>query len=404
MRLSFFWDRPKLIGKIKISGIRAIYLNNLLRGVANALVGVFYPAYVYLLGYQHGGFRQGIILLLLSIAIERGVIFFVSISVGKLVNKIGFKWAILISSLINSAWFLLPALFPVSYLLVMILSVLAGLLIPIYWFARLSILTIDGEKEAAGAEVSFLSLIDQASSILGPLAGGLLVVFGGFPVLFSLATFICLLSALPIFFIQNYEIKDGISVIHFISWFKGKKDSHLKIAFVGQGLANFVDGFFWPLFVFLMVGSFTVLGAMTTVTFAIASVAIFLAGKVFDGKRAMGGKEDEREFSVATLFLSFVTLVRPLLNGLGTIFCGDAIYRIIYPFWGVDYDAYLYSAGKRHRSPLEFFTYREMVYSLGQIFGPLILILFSEQRIFWWAVFVIGSIGTVMTWGMQKES
>ena len=74
------------------------------------------------------------------------------------------------------------------------------------------------------------------------------------------------------------------------------------------------------------------------------------------------------------------------------------------PFWGVDYDAYLYTAGKRARSVLEFFTYREVLYSLSRVVGPMILLLFVGSNYFWWVVFGLGSVGTWLTLGMQKES
>ncbi|MFZ2201770.1 MAG: hypothetical protein WAV56_00040, partial [Microgenomates group bacterium] len=63
-----------------------------------------------------------------------------------------------------------------------------------------------------------------------------------------------------------------------------------------------------------------------------------------------------------------------------------------------------YSAGKRAKSVLEFFTYREVIYSLSRVVGPMILLLFVGTSYFWWIVFGLGSLGTLLTLGMQKES
>jgi len=404
MILEHYWQRQAVHQVVKISGVRALYLNNLLRGMAGSMVAIFFPAYVFLWGFESGGLTFGFRVLILSLVIERGLVFLLAGPLGRLVKRIGFKMSILLSSLLLSVWFILPAIFPRSLVLIIALSVVAAILIPIYWLARLSILSLDGDKDRYGGEVSFLALLDQASSILGPFVGGVLVAISGFGLLFGVATFVCLLSAIPIFFVGDYQIKDGISLKHFEKWAQNKKERHLHWSFIGQGLANMVDANFWPLYVYLIVGSFAVLGALTSISFALAAVAIYLAGRLFDKKRALGGVEDEKEYTLATIFLGLLTLLRPLIRSVLGLLSFDAVFRMSLPFWGVDYDAYLYTAGKRARSVLEFFTYREVLYSLSRVVGPMILLLFVGSNYFWWVVFGLGSIGTWLTLGMQKES
>ncbi|MEK7525229.1 MAG: MFS transporter [Patescibacteria group bacterium] len=404
MILEHYWQRKVVHQAVKISGVRALYLNNLLREMAGSMVAIFFPAYVFLWGFESGGLTLGFRVLILSLVIERGGVFLLAGPLGRLVNRIGFKMSILLSSLLLSVWFILPAIFDRSLVLIIALSVVAAILIPIYWLARLSILSLDGDKDRYGGEVSFLALLDQVSSILGPFVGGVLVATSGFGLLFAVATFICLLSAIPIFFVGDYQIKNGISLSRFEKWMENKKERHLHWSFIGQGLANMVDANFWPLYVYLIVGSFTVLGALTSITFALSAVAIYLAGRVFDKKRALGGTEDEKEYSLATIFLGLLTLLRPLIRGVLGLLSFDAVFRMSLPFWGVDYDAYLYSAGKRAKSVLEFFTYREVIYSLSRVVGPMFLLLFVGTNYFWWVVFGLGSVGTWLTLGMQKES
>lgn len=396
MRIESLWHKEVLKRAVIVSGVRALYLNNLLRGVAGSMVGIFYPAYVYLWGYQVGGMALGLKVLILSMALERGLVFLLSIPLGKLVYKIGFKYSILISCLILSGWFVLGAVFPRSLALIMVLSVVGAIATPIYWLARLSILSIDGDENSYGQEISTLSLLDQASSILGPFVGGVLVAVSGFGLLFGVATFICILSAVPIFFVGDYKIKDGISMKGFEGWLSDRKEGHLHWSFFGQGIANFVDTYFWPLFVFITVGSFTVLGTITSVTFAVSSVAVYVAGRIFDKKREV--------YTRATFLLSALTFFRPLLRTVLGFFGMDVLFRAVLPFWGVDYDAYLYSVGKRAESQLAFYTYREMVYSMGRFVIPLVLLVFVGSTYFWWITFGVGSLGTLMTLGMRRES
>ena len=404
MRFDHWWHRKALRSAVRVSGVRAIYLNNLLRGLGYSMVGIFFPIYVFLWGFERGGLGLGLKTLLFSVALERLGVVLLAIPLGKLVYKIGFKYSILISAIATSTWFIIPSIFPRSLGVIIALALVSAIEIPIYWLARLSIMSLDGEKDGYGAEVSLLSLIDQASSILGPFVGGILLAANGFGLLFTVSTFICMLSTIPVFFISDYRIKDGISLKGFFEWLSDKSQRHIHIASFGQGWANFVDAYFWPLFIFVIIGSFTVLGTITSITFALSSVAIFIAGKMFDKKRAMGGMEDEHEYTLATILLSLITVVRPILSSISSLFGLDAFFRIVLPFWGVGYESYLYTAGSKARSALEFFTYREIVYSAARVIGPAILLIFVGTSYFWWATFALGSIGTVATLGMQKES
>ena len=102
-----------------------------------------------------------------------------------------------------SIYFLLPSIFPRSILLIVVMSVVAAFEILIYWIARLSIMSLDGEKSHYGHDVSFLAITERLVSILGPFVGGYLVTRGGFASMFAVVTVVSIISALPIF---SFEI------------------------------------------------------------------------------------------------------------------------------------------------------------------------------------------------------
>src|SRR3989344_8443292 len=207
MILEHYWQRRAVHQAVRISGVRALYLNNLLRGLAGSMVAIFFPAYVFLWGFESGGLTLGFRVLILSLVIERGLVFLLAGPLGRLVKRIGFKASILLSSLLLSVWFILPAIFPRSLVLIIALSVVAAILIPIYWLARLSILALGGDKDRYGGGGRFFGLLDQAASVFGPFVCGGVVATSGFGLLFGVATFVCLLSAIPIFFVGDYQIK-----------------------------------------------------------------------------------------------------------------------------------------------------------------------------------------------------
>src|SRR5689334_5962320 len=126
MRIESWWHEKKLRSGITVSGVRALYLNNLLRGLAGSMVTIFYPAYIYLWGFEKGGFVLGIKVLALSLIVERLGVLLLAMPVGKLICKIGFKAAIVISSVLFCGWFILPAVLPRSLVLILTLSILSA--------------------------------------------------------------------------------------------------------------------------------------------------------------------------------------------------------------------------------------------------------------------------------------
>ncbi|KKT34257.1 MAG: hypothetical protein UW22_C0083G0011, partial [Candidatus Gottesmanbacteria bacterium GW2011_GWB1_44_11c] len=95
MILEHYWQRQAVHQVVKISGVRALYLNNLLRGMAGSMVAIFFPAYVFLWGFESGGLTFGFRVLILSLVIERGLVFLLAGPLGRLVKRIGFKMSIL---------------------------------------------------------------------------------------------------------------------------------------------------------------------------------------------------------------------------------------------------------------------------------------------------------------------
>ena len=387
MRLSNHWEK----------GIKAIYLNSMLRNMAGAISGIFLPIYVY----QWGGLGAVAVMVLL----ERGLMAVNSLVLGKLVVKIGYKWSVLVSNLLLALNYFLIANFSLSYELIVMVSVVSSLMTPLYWLPRLSIMTVDGDKDEMGVEVGLLQLVEKTSSILGPLLGGVILSVFGFRDLFILVALLTVFSGVPILFIKNHSLRDGVSVKGFWGWLTDKTNNHLVVSFWGQGWANLVDAYFWPIYFFLAVSDFTIFGGLSSLTFALSTIMVFVAGKLFDVLRRKRGRQDENEYLVSTAIVSLIQMIRPMVKSMVGLFGLDAIFSLVLPFWSIDYDSYLFAAGKRSGRSLVFYTYREIWYSFSRFVGGSILfMMFYFGLGNWWVIFGMGALGTLLTMGMQKES
>jgi hypothetical protein len=268
-------------------------------------------------------------------------------------------------------------------------------------------MSLDGDRGHYGHEVSFMALTSQIVSILGPFVGGYLVTTGGFRNLFAVVAGISIISSLPMFFVYNHKINDGISIGGMIDFVKSRKNLHLNIAFFGQGINNAIDGFFWVVYFYLIVKSFELVGGITSVITALTILVIYLAGRRFDRQRAQGKHIDGRNFTIATCWIAFLTLIRPLFTGLVNFVTYDLATSLSGPYWYIPYDSYLFSAGKRAESPLAFFTYREIVYSVGRLGIALVLFFLISvvpAGLLWWVIFAFSALGILMTNGLRKES
>lgn len=406
MNTVHFWDKSYK-HKEGLNGIQAIYINNLMRTLAWSLGGLFSPLYVFLLGYEQNGLIAGLKIVILAIVVERVAVTLLSLPVGKLVFRMGFKWSILFGSLLLSVYFLLPSIFPRSLALIVIMSIVGAFELLFYWIARLSLMSMDGDRSHYGHDVSFMAITERLVSILGPFVGGFLVTRGGFSNLFAVVTVVSVISALPMFFIRDHKISDGISFSGLMEFLKNRENRHLNLAFFGQGLNNAIDAFFWPIYFYLVVKSYETIGGISSVITALTIVVVYLAGRRFDRQRAMGGDKDEKSFTLVGIWLSVLSFIRPLFSGVVGLAGYSLTYGVLVPFWWIPYDSYLYSAGKRSKSPLAFYAYREVVYSIGR-FGVVLPFFFFldviPERLLWWVIFGLSAVGILMANGMKKES
>ncbi|OGD70771.1 hypothetical protein A3A84_03415 [Candidatus Collierbacteria bacterium RIFCSPLOWO2_01_FULL_50_23] len=406
MKLVAYWEKSYR-HKEGLNGVRAIYINNLMRTLAFSLGGLFSPLYIFLLGYEGHGLVAGLKVVILSIVIERAMVTLLALPVGKLVFRLGFKWSILLGSILLSIYFLLPAVFPRSLTLIVIMSLIASVQILVYWLARLSLMSLDGQRSHYGHDVSFMAITDRLVSILGPFVGGYLITRGGFSSMFAVVTGVSVISALPMFFIADHKITDGISLKGLLEFVKNKKNFHLNLAFLGQGVNNSIDGFFWVIYFYLVVKSFELLGGVTSINMALTILIVYLAGRMFDRQRASGRHDDKKTFTIATAWIALLTFIRPLFTTFLGFVGYDLVTSLSGPFWFIPYDSYLYSAGKRFESPLAFFTYREVVYSIGR-FGVVLLLFFVLELIpaglLWWVIFSLSALGILMANRMKRES
>lgn len=396
------WDRVD-DGWGGVGVLAPLYWNIFLRGLGMSMLGLFVPIYIYSIGASGAGLAAGLRLIAWYMLIQRFLMAVMTVGVAKLIGKIGFRWGVLLGSSLTVVYYFLPSVLSASFGLVAIMAVLTAFSIPFYWISRLSVLAIDGEYKSFGRETGIVTFLERGGAVLSPLAGGVIAQVLGFKMLFTVGTVIVFLSTIPLFFMKHHRRDGEVSWRGFKRWLTDKNKRHLLISFVGEGWDGFVTSYYWPLFIFLAVGSMEVLGGISSITMLFSIVMVFFASRWFDKKRAVGGSEDERMFWRANGLLALVRFLRAGFGSLAGLFSIDLVTKLTSPFYWIPFGGYMYSAGKKDKSP-RFYAYREMVYSLAIVIACGLVILMVGREWRWWGVFGFSAVGVLLTMMMAKES
>jgi len=285
---------------------------------------------------------------------------------GKVVARVGLESSLAISTPLFVIYFLCLSVMPFAPGLFWVALVLLTVHKIFYWPAfhvTFSRFTAGGER---GRAVSWVYLISYGVGIVGPFVGGLVAMWFGFSTLFVLAAAVALLSSLALlrtkerYRVARFDYNKPWRVIF---------DSHYRRtmrAMLGSG-SNLIHMFFWPIYVFAMLGSAAVLGAIVAIGTLVATLTGLVIGRAADrlGQRA-----------VLRLILPFASLsfvLRPMavtlpLVGLTDIYARMSDVGILIPLYSRIYTR------ARVQQPLSFVIAAEIVLSIAKAATAWILV------------------------------
>jgi len=395
--------KGRLEKHLRTEPLTPMYWNVFLRGLGVSMMGLFTPIFIFLIGKEQGGMVDGLRLVLIYLFLQRLAISALVLGVTKIVVKLGFRISLLLGSILLVIYYLVPGIWGGQVWVVYSMASISMVAVPFYWLSRHSILSMDGKKGKRGTEVGFMTLLDRGAAVLSPVVGGVILGLFGFRVLFIVGAIIVVFSSVPPFF-MDHHVKDGeASVKGFCDWVKDKGNRHRVLGFIGEGWEGIVSSFFWPIYIFLVVGSFEILGGMISAVLLLSSLMVFLAGRMFDKERAKGGLEDEKGYWLAGGVLMVLRVLRGAFGTLWGLFGLDLVTKLVSPYYWIPFSSYIYSMGRKGKT-LTIYAYRTIIYSLGVavIAGCLWWVVGQPWR--WWGIFGINAVAILLTFPMAKES
>lgn len=373
-------------------GVRAIYWGNTIRQFAAAAVGLYVPIYIYKIGFSAfgesfvAGLRAAIIFYLLYCL---SVIAF-SLLVEQIINRIGFRWTLLLSSFFLAFKFILLTFAENKLSFLWIAAVVSGMVTAFYWISRHSLFGEDQDSERIGSYLGFLAALTQLTAIIGPILGGFITLLFGFAWLFRFGLVLALLSGLPFFFMHHHRRHHPDGLSGFLDKLRDPVNFPLIVGWFGRSWDSFLRTDFWPIYVFLVLGAVEKLGILTSVVAVVSMLSSYAVGKFIDRT-----PHRKRLFLLGAAAASFLWPVKSIARSAWSLFFVDSLEKSVNSFYWIPFMSETYRCSFR-RDTVAFFVFREIVWYMGTIVFLLLafLITFSWS---WTLIFLLGGIGIVIS-------
>jgi MFS family permease len=331
-----------------------------LRSFAMAMISIFIPIYLLNLGYSF----QTVLIYYAILSFTHAL---VTIPAAKLGSRIGFKHLMLISMFFIIAHFLLLYSLETYDFWLYIIPILYGIHSALFWTGYHVDFAKSSDQKHRGREVGFIKIITSLVHVIGPLAGGLIIAFLGFHILFIICIIIFIFAALPLFMTKDIHDPFNFSIREV--FLEQKKGSF--VGYIGHGFESTINHVIWPIFVFFfIISDFTVLGSIYSVSLIFGLIFTFIVGIFSDNHRYLVMK-------IGSVLNSIIWIFRIFIRTSGQVFLVDSFIGISRTLLYVPYDALSYDKAA-NQGIVNHIVFREMTINLAGAVVLLIVLSFSS--------------------------
>lgn len=344
------------------SGYEALTYNYFLLRFAAGLVDVFGIVFLFQLG---DGLVEGVWMAVWYVVFQRLVVIVSLLPGGKIVERIGYRRSMLVGELLlmgkylaftyvspGLLWPLLPAF------------VCGGLFISLYFTAYHGLFLDDNDDARIGSQSGLLDMLGRLATVVSPLMAGMIVARWGFDVLFMLGLLFIVASVGPLLFMPHHH-----HAVERVSWAAVWKEIRLRVRF-RRVLAFFhiqsaVLDVLWPIYVFLLLGSYEVFGSLYAFVMLVSGIAVWGAGKLYDNRPL------HRVYPFVSMSMAVLWVGRFMAQSVVALFAVDGISRVLSPFWWMKIRRYELGKGEK-MSGVVFGIAHELVLSVAKLAGLMI--------------------------------
>ncbi|MBI2607824.1 MAG: MFS transporter [Candidatus Doudnabacteria bacterium] len=349
---------------------------------------IFEPIFLYQLGYS-------LIDIMIFYAIVYAAYSVFVFGGAKMISKIGYKHAILISNIFYIIYWI--ALYHVQNYesFFFVAPFFFALQKSFFWPAINADMALNSTKVQGGREVGMLFSLIQIVSIVGPFLGGFISYQFGFLALFSSSAAIMLFSSWPLFFSQDIYMQHRFRFKNFWTVFK----KHVQNFFAYWGYSeDLMLMSLWPVFVFLTIPDVLGVGTVITVASALAAMLMLYIGRLSDymSKRDL--------LQLTSWFYALTWIFRFLARSVGSVLTFEVFTRLGKGITNVPLNSLTFeiAGAKKADYAIAYNVFYEFSLSIGKIITALLAIAILSFGLSIHLVFVMAGALTLF-YGLLKK-
>ncbi|MBP7768797.1 MFS transporter [Candidatus Woesebacteria bacterium] len=382
--------------------MRTVYTLRFLRDLVNVMGYFFLPIFLFETGkkmaifsqFDLNDFQTGMITIALFFITERLVVAMTAIPVGKLITKIGFNKAILVSVVLRAGFFGSLIFLEKYPLLFICAAFFEGLQGTFFWPSYFSLFSKHTRLGSVGKDLGMLQFGLQLLNVFVPAISGYIAFLFGFPALFGVVLCLSLITVILVLNMHSENTRDEISLTEFREWWQTEPEFvRLVTSATGKYLNDSVL-FLWPLYVFSILGNVERVGYLYTFSLFLALLTIYFVGAYVDQAK------NRKSFLFSGGFLSLTWLVRTQFLSIWGLAIIDAFEKLVANVHWLFYEVMTMHTVKGSQV-LSYFVYREMVLSIAAVLFWLVFGIFFWYGHSWNMLFILGAIGVVLSMRMR---
>ncbi len=375
------------IFRIKFTELNEIFLVMSLRSFVMSMIGIFVPIYLYNLGYP----LRYIFCLEIVQLLFQGIFEFIAL---KLNMKWGPKHTIALSMPFLIVNFLLLRTISEYNWPIWMIGATSGACLALYWQAYHYDFSRSKSKRTPTKDVSKLYLILAVLGAVAPLVGGVIASRFGMKSLFTFVIVLLIFVFIPL-------LKDGEKVtqkkIDF-SKIKIKSIYRDMISYGGSGIESSASLKMWPLFIFLILGSYEKVGFVTSLALFITISVTYLIGK------NVNNRNRHKVIRFSSLINSLLYVLQTFVDSFGQIVSVNIVRSFTSSMHAAPYiSEYYLHADENRRAEYIFFMEMSIDVFRILIFSLLLALTFAfpDKQVIIFGL-LLGSVGSMMTIVMPK--
>ena len=368
--------------QLSLKGVHGFYLSSFLRKIGLDLIGIYIPIYLY-----HAGYEIRTILLFYFIQSLSFILF--SPFGGKIIEKIGFKFGILLSVPFQILSYLLLIIVEKNFPIFLIIPILTAVANFLFFVSYHSLFTKKSHHEKRGGEIATLNIIVMIAGILSPLLGGI-IAEKHFSFIFILSSFFILVGSIPYFYMDNLSNKVQFNAKRMFSYIRKKEYRGNIVSFSAYGIEHIIDFILWPIFIISTVHSLEKTGFVISITSGLSLFVYHTIGKMSDRFKK------KNIITLASYFYSLFFVLRVFSINMKQIIIFDGLKSLTRNMVIIPLVARIYELADESPNYLEFTVVKENIFNLSRLVViPVLILVFSFIPHPFIVSFIIGGVAVL---------